>query len=266
MIRTILSLFLLSSLLLIACKGRDAAPAPVSETDTLAQLRQSLQRYPDSLELRAGLSQWLETHQGPDSAMVPIREGIARDSSQPYFYNRLAMLSLAKSDTAAAIQHLLTSLNRKPEQTDVHLELGFLYAAQKKKAALVVADFLLSQAKEPLLQSQARYMKGIYYANMEMRKEALEMFNEIIVTDYTFIDAYIEKGILLYNDKQYADALKSFDKAMVISNTHAEAYLWTAKTLEAMGRKTEALDFYKKTAGLDPAIREAEAGVKRLEK
>ena len=266
MIRTIPSIFLLSFLIFAACKGRDTAPAAPSGNDSLAWLRASVQRYPDSLELRAGLSQWLERHLGTDSAMVPIREGIGRDSSQPYFYNRLAMLSLAKADTSTAIQHLLTSLNRKPEQTDVHLELGFLYAAQKKKAALVVADFLLSQATEPMLQSQARYMKGIYYANMNMRKEAIEMFNEIIVTDYTFIDAYIEKGILLYNDKQYADALKSFDKAMVISNTHAEAYLWTAKTLEAMGRKAEALDFYKKTAGLDPGMEEANEGVKRLDK
>lgn len=262
--RTILSFFLLLSLLFAACKGRNTEPAAGPGNDSLAWLRKSLQQYPDSLAIRAELSRWLETHQGPDSAMGPIREGIGRDSSNPYFYNRLAILSLTKSDTAAAIRYLLTSLNRKPEQTDVHLELGFLYAAQKNKGALVVADFLLSQAQEPLLQSQARYMKGIYYANMDMRKEALEMFNEIIVNDYTFLDAYIEKGILLYNDKQYAEALKSFDKAMVISNTHAEAYLWTAKTLEAMGRKAEALDFYKKTAGLDAAIKEAEEGVKRL--
>lgn len=252
----------------LSCGGGHDQPANINQVpgDSLAMLRGLVEKFPDSLEARALLSQWLERNQGVDSALRPILQGLALDSSQPFLYNRKAVLMLARGDTATAIRDLLQSLNREPEQTDVHLELGFLYAAQKNKNALVVADFLLSQAEEPLLKSQARYMKGIYYTNAGMKKEALAMFNEVIINDYTFLDAYLEKGILLYNDKKYADALKTFDKALTVSNTNAECYLWAAKCLEAMGRKAEALDFYKKTVGLNAGLKEAEEGVGRLEK
>jgi tetratricopeptide (TPR) repeat protein len=128
-----------------------------------------------------------------------------------------------------------------------------------------VADFLLSQSQDPSLQSQARYLKGVYYTNKGMKKEAMKVYDEIILNDYTFLDAYLEKGILQYEEKQFGEALKSFDKALVISNTNAEAYLWTGKCLEALGRKNEALDFYKKTVGLNAGLKEAEDGVARLE-
>jgi tetratricopeptide (TPR) repeat protein len=245
--------------------GKSSSSVSTS-TDSLSLLRQQVAQYPDSLEPRALLSQWLERNEGADAALQPILEGIALDSTIPFLYNRKAMLMLAKKDTAAAIRDLLQSLSLQPEQTDVHLELGFLYASQGNKGALVVAEFLLSQAEEPLLKSQARYMKGIYYANAGMKTDAMAMFNEIILNDYTFLDAYIEKGILLYNDKKYADALKTFDKSIAVSNTHAESYLWAAKCLEALGRKAEALDFYKKTVGFNAGLKEAEEGVARLEK
>jgi tetratricopeptide (TPR) repeat protein len=242
-------------------RDQGTVPGP----DTAAQLRAVLQQYPDSLAARISLSRWLEKTAGIDSAISVVDAGLQIDSTIPALHNRKALLRLQQNDTAGAIQSLIRSLQHAPEQTDVHLELGFLYAAQKNKAALVVADFLLSQSQEPLLNSQARYMKGLYYTNIGSRKEALAMFDEIIVNDYTFIDAYIEKGILQYDNKQFAEALKTFDRAVTVSNTHAESYLWMAKCLEALGRKAEALDLYKKTVGFNMGLTEAEEGVQRLE-
>ena len=266
MVRTNVFSSLLLITLAISCQQPNTrqqdAPAP---QDTAAMLRGVLQQHPDSLAARITLSRWLERTYGSDSALAPIEAGLISDSTITALHNRKALLLLQKADTAGAIQSLIRSLQYAPEQTDVHLELGFLYAAQKNKAALVVADFLLSQSQEPLLNSQARYIKGLYYTNTGMRTEAKTMFDEIIVNDYTFIDAYIEKGILLYNDKQYTDALKTFDRAIAVSNTHAESYLWMAKCLEALGRNAEALDVYKKTVGFNAGLTEAEEGVKRLE-
>jgi tetratricopeptide (TPR) repeat protein len=259
-------IFACFAVLACACNtptGGEQGTSPIR--DTAAQLRTILQQYPDSLSARIALSRWLEKTGGIDSALSPIEAGLRSDSTIPALHNRKALLLLQKTDTAGAIQSLIRSLQCAPEQTDVHLELGFLYAAQKNKAALEVSDFLLSQSQEPLLNSQARYMKGLYYTNTGMRKEALAMFDEIIVNDYTFIDAYIEKGILQYNNKQFAEALKTFDRAVTVSNTHAESYLWMAKCLEALGRNAEALDLFKKTAGFNAGLPEAEEGVRRLE-
>ena len=262
-------IFPTACMMLASCQNNNTvSDSSNSNTDSLsnpmALLEKSIKAYPDSLILIAKLSDLQEEKGQLDLALSTIDKGLERDSTAAIFHNRKASLLLAKGDTSGAISGLLKSLSYAPEQTDIHVELGFLYAAQKKKNALTVADFLLTQNDQPALQTQARFMKGVYYVNIGDKKNALLNFNECIINDYTFIDAYMEKGILLYNDKKYIDAQKSFEKALTISNTHAEAYFWTGKCLEALNKKEEALDYYKKTIGLDGKITEAAEGIKRL--
>jgi tetratricopeptide (TPR) repeat protein len=235
------------------------------QKDTLQWLQETLTAHPDSLKTRIKLSNRLKSKGSLDAALMPLEDGLRRDSTLTVLHNLKALLLLEKGDSAGAIRSLVQSINIQPEQTDVHLELGHIYAAQKNKSALTVADFLLSQSTDPSLQSQSRYLKGVYYTNMGMRKEAMMAYDEIILNDYTFLDAYLEKGILQFEERQFNEALKTFDKALTISNTNPEAYLWTGKCLEALGRKSEALDFYKKTVGLNVGLKEAEEGVARLE-
>lgn len=260
--------FLLMSWPLLQSCGsgsQETQSANTAPKDTLQWLQETLKAHPDSLKTRIELSNWLKRRGSLDSALMPLEAGLRMDSTLTVLHNLKALLLLDKGDSAGAVRSLVQSINLQPEQTDVHLELGFIYAAQKNKSALTVANFLLSQSQDPSLQSQARYLKGVYYTNMGMKREAMKVYDEIIVNDYTFLDAYMEKGILQYEEKQFNEALKTFDKALVISNTNAEAYLWTGKCLEALGRKNEALDFYKKTAGLNAGLKEAEEGVARLE-
>jgi tetratricopeptide (TPR) repeat protein len=259
------------SIMLVSCQNNNAvSEKSIIKTDSnvspTAIVENAIKAYPDSLQLIAKLADLQEESGQYDLALATIEKGLQKDSTAAIFHNRKASLLLVKGDTSGAISGLLKSLSYAPEQTDIHVELGFLYAAQKKKNALMVADFLLTQTDQPALLTQARFMKGIYYVNTGDKKNALLHFNECIINDYTFIDAYMEKGILLYNDKKYIDAQKSFEKALTISNTHAEAYFWTGKCLEALNKREEALDYYKKTLGLDDKMKEAAEAVERLSK
>jgi len=266
-----LTTFFTATILISSCQNNgsdkeNASIKPDSTSSPIAKLEKSIQAYPDSLLLIAKLSDLQEANGQLDLAFATIEKGLQKDSTTVIFHNRMASLLLAKGDTSGAISGLLKSLSYAPEQTDIHVELGFLYATQKKKNALMVADFLLTQIDQPALQTQARFMKGVYYVNIGDKKNALLNFNECIINDYTFIDAYMEKGILLYNDKKYIEAQKSFEKVLTISNTHTEAYFWTGKCLEAQNKKEEALDYYKKTLGLDDKMKEAAEAVERLTK
>ncbi len=97
------------------------------------------------------------------------------------------------------------------------------------------------------------------------KSKAIAAYDSCILNDYTYVDAYLEKGIILYEQQKYPDALSVFEKARAIANTNADAYFWTGKTYEAMNKKQEAIEFYKKTRGFDESVTEAKERLGKLE-
>jgi tetratricopeptide (TPR) repeat protein len=154
----------------------------------------------------------------------------------------------------------------QPELTEPQVDLGFVFAEMKNPETLIIAERILQSVKDPALLSQARFMKAIYYYNRKERQKALAAFNECIVQDYTFLDAYIGKGILLYEQKEYNIASTVFQQAIDISATFAEAWYWLGKCAEAVNNKEKAVEYYEKTLGLDEKFEEAKEGLKRLRK
>ncbi|MFY7794933.1 MAG: tetratricopeptide repeat protein [Chitinophagaceae bacterium] len=225
-----------------------------------------LARYPDSVGLRLEVSAASEAGGDVRRALQWVDEGLQRDSLQPVLWNRKASLLLSMQDTTGAIGSLLRSLSVDPSQTDILLELGFIYADRRDPAALSVAERILSPAGDPRFQAQAQYLKGIYFGNIGRFAEAIRAYDGAIGSSYTFTDAYIEKGILLYEQKRVTEALSVFEKVLTVNNALADAYYWRGRCLETGGDKTAALDDYRRALSLDPDIRGAREGEKRLSK
>ena len=253
-------------LLLFACKDgskQQVAPGAGQDATTDSLL---LARNPDSAALRMALSSTYEAGGDFRSALQLMESGIQRDSLNPVFWNRKASLLLSMGDTAGATGSLLRSLSVNPSQTDILLELGFIYADRRDAAALSVAEKILSPEGDPRFRTEAHYLKGIYFGNIGRYAEALNAYDQAIASSYTFTDAYIEKGILLFEQKRVRDALQVFEKVLTVNNTLADAYYWRGRCLETGGDKTAALDDYRRALSLDPGILGAQEGEKRLSK
>ena len=253
-------------LLLFACKDgskQQVAPGAGQDATTDSLL---LARNPDSAALRMALSSTYEAGGDFRSALQLMESGIKLDSLNPVFWNRKASLLLSMGDTAGATGSLLRSLSVNPSQTDILLELGFIYADRRDAAALSVAEKILSPEGDPRFRTEAHYLKGIYFGNIGRYAEALNAYDQAIASSYTFTDAYIEKGILLFEQKRVRDALQVFEKVLTVNNTLADAYYWRGRCLETGGDKTAALDDYRRALSLDPGILGAQEGEKRLSK
>ena len=258
-------------LLLVACgndvsKDNSAVGSPARKDSLVAILEKAVEKYPDSAALKIKLGDAYDKAGETDKALYIFEGLLVIDSLNPGLYNRKAGLLLYMGDTAGSVSTIVQSLGLDDTQEELWLELGFLYADQKNVKALRVADRLIKTSTDERVVTRARYLTGIYYSNTGELQKALTAFNDCILNDYSFIDAYLEKGILLYGQKKYTDALGTFEKARAISNTNADAYFWTGKTYEALNKIPEAIEFYKKALGLDDTIAEAEERLKNLEK
>ena len=244
----------------------DATDSTGSKSLSIEELKEAVNRYPDSLSLRNTLIDAYLKESDIKNALTEQTEYVRRDSMNPEPISQLAALQLASGDTLSAISNLRKSIAIAPNRAGDKVELGFVYANRKDRTAILIADDILNTFTNPTVKTNARYLKGIYYSNVGDKTRALQQYDSCIIYDYTFLDAHIEKGIILYDLKKYDQSIKSFEKVMSISSTNPEPYYWIGRNYEALGKKDEAADYYKKTLGLDEHFEDAKKALENLSK
>ncbi|HSF45983.1 MAG TPA: hypothetical protein VLA58_08220, partial [Chitinophagaceae bacterium] len=127
-----------------------------------------------------------------------FRKKVKTDSLNPELWQKIYQLELDKGDTAQAVSSLRNYTLLVPEDGNGWLEFAWLLADTKDSRALQVTDSL-KLVKDPEIGTRAAYISGVYYSNIGKDDRALAVFDSIITTNYTYLDAYIEKGIILHD-------------------------------------------------------------------
>ncbi len=180
----------------------------------------------------------------PDSLQL-VMDLINTDSLNPDLWKKQYQLFLDRQDTLKALLSLRRYNYLAPEDGDGWIEMAWLLANRKDPGVLIITDSL-ALVKDDMIRTRAKYIRGLYFSNIQEDDKALREFDSTIVYNYTFIDAYIEKGIILYERKKFEEALITFQQAFKIVNNNPELYYWIGKCYEGLGNKTEAADWQKK--------------------
>lgn len=259
------SFLLITGLFALSCNGgNEAEDERAADLEVVAVLQQKLQLVPDSLGIRYQLMNALSKVQDYTNALLQNDTLLMDDSANaPVLYRRGAIL-LESGDTSAAITALRSSSAAAPMFSEPLLQLAAIYANRGNAEAIQIADTLIRGSQEIRTTSQARFIKGLYYSNINDNAAAIAAFDECIQNDYTFLEAYIEKGLLLYDEKKYREALAVFERVIQVSNTFAEAYYQSGRCHEALGNTTEAKEYYQKAYGLDKTFTAARDAFKGL--
>jgi tetratricopeptide (TPR) repeat protein len=227
-------------------------------------LQQASGQLPQSIALKISLARGYQQKGELEKAIEVCNGIIALHPNQLDALQLKAELLTAQNKSAEAMTTLEQAYSYAPFDAELAHTLAFAYAEAKNKKALSLSDSLI-KADVQKMHPEPYYFKGVYYANVGNKKEALLSFNRAIQHDYNFLDAYMDKGNLLYNAKDYEEALNTFNRAVTVSPTFAEAYYWVGRTEEALGKKEEARLNYQRAYGLDKSLdkaREAEVGLK----
>jgi tetratricopeptide (TPR) repeat protein len=228
-------------------------------------LQQALKELPESFLLQLTLARAFNAQEKVDDALKICNAILEKAPQQVDVLKIKAELLDKKGNSAESISLLEKAYSLTPFDIDLNYELAYKYAENKNSKIISLCDSLI---KVDTLQIHAEpyYYKGIYYSNMGDKARAISLFEEAIVHDKYYMNAYIEKGRVLYDQKKFADALKVFQLANSLSNTFPDAYFWIGKSQEALGQKEEALLNYQRAYSLDKTFTEAKEAIDKLKK
>jgi tetratricopeptide (TPR) repeat protein len=226
-------------------------------------LHDALKMLPQSIPLHINLIQAYADGQKPGEALAICDKVIQQHPDQVAVLMMKSDLLEQQNDTTGSIRALEQAYRFAPSNEDLCYNLAFKFAQSKNPKVLALCDSLLGN---DTIEKKAEpwYFKGIYYSNINNKAKALEHFNKAIQSDYSFLDAYMDKGQVLYDEEKYAEAIGVFQLALKVSATYADAYYWLGKCQEAMGKKEDAKLNYERAYGLDKSLAEAKAAADRL--
>ncbi len=265
------SIFVLSIVIcfLSACNNSDQHKQNANDglqTDS-AKAFQSLQKqlklYPDSSGLHLQYAFALDSVGMYKQALEQVDSLTARDSMNYGLWFAKGSFAEDAQDTLLALQSYSKAAHIY-ESPDVLLALANLYAEQNDKRAILYCSRVKALGLGRDYDAHCAFITGVYYARTHYITNALKYFDACIESNYTYMEAYIEKGLLYFDDKQYDKALSIFQLASTVNNLYADAYYYQARCYEMMNKKDSAVLNFKQSLQIDPTLKEASEHLKQL--
>ncbi|MEM6517137.1 MAG: tetratricopeptide repeat protein [Bacteroidota bacterium] len=100
----------------------------------------------------------------------------------------------------------------------------------------------------------AWHQLGCKYYIIEDYEKALVAFDFAIISDDTFVGAYLEKGKVLEKKKLYNEAISNYKITLELEDPTSFALLRIGKCHERLGNKDLAVQYYYKTVHEDPLL------------
>jgi len=100
----------------------------------------------------------------------------------------------------------------------------------------------------------AWHQLGLQYSDLEDYKKAIASFDFAIISDDTFVGAYIEKAKILEKLSRYQEAIELYTITLSIEDPTSYALLRMGKCYEKLDKSEIALEYYSKTVAEDPLL------------
>jgi len=265
MVKRMCYIFFCIIITISSCNDNDEPASPVlpNEKQQSEQLKQEIEKYPDSLLLIEKLIQYYRNTGSYDSALAILNNTIKRAPNVAELWDIKALLHFENEDTVNAIKSFENAINIFPLPEYI-ISLGTLYAQTKNAKALIMAD-ALAHADKAKATKEAIFIKGLYYNYINDKKTAISLFDSCLRLDYTYMFAYREKAIALYDLGKYQEAIKVLERAVTIQNNFDEAYYWLGNCYKKLNKKEEAMQSYYMALMYDKNFIEARDSLKTLE-
>lgn len=140
------------------------------------------------------------------------------------------------------------------DEEDVSFLYNIIHCYDYLDQGEAAIDFLNDYLDKYPYSEIAWHQIGLQYLDIEEYEKALNSFDFAIISDDTFMGAYMEKAKLLESLERYAEAIECYKTTLELEDATAFAYLHIGKCYNRMGQTGPALDYYNKSLQEDPLL------------
>ncbi len=233
-------------------------------TPEIEALQQAVQQHPDSTSLRLKLAIGLDSLNLFKPALAQMDSLVKKDSVNYGLWYTRGQVNEHAGDTINAMKDYATAI-KIYASPDALLSLANLYAEQKNARSLLICNQVKRMGLGRDYDASSAFVAGVYNARTGQKQLAINLFDECIKNDYTYMPAYIEKGLVYFDGKQYRQALDVFSFAANINHLYPDAYYYMGRCYELMNKKDSAAFYFKQSLALDKEALETKAALERVE-
>jgi tetratricopeptide (TPR) repeat protein len=227
-----------------------------------AELRRAIRNDPQQVEARLKLAEILLIRREYLPAMEQANDALRIDPQHAKGYFLKGWIHMEAGDTALAISSFRTSVERDPTFYKAYVQLGLIHAAKHDPLAL---DYYNSALEIKPSSVEAWYGLGMFAQEHGMDSVALGCYAQIKQLEPQNPLPWYNTGfILLEHQRKAGEAREQFNEAIVRDPLYAEAYFNRGLTYEYEGRLDSAVTDFRRALALAPDLELATDGLRRL--
>ncbi|MGM0574889.1 MAG: tetratricopeptide repeat protein [Myxococcota bacterium] len=163
-----------------------------------------------------------------DKADEDLRKALKLDSENADAYYYLGLNEMNRGRMAGAVEHLSKAATLAPEDLDIRYHLARAYTevggVDNRRMALAQYSFIIDEYEK-------------YTSNLDKKRIDPEI--------------YLMRGRLYFDNSQFREALADFKQAMLLDPVRQDLIIEFAKTLQTMGKRSEAETYLEEVLSRD---------------
>ena len=175
---------------------------------------------------------------------------LAEDTADIYSLIGMEYLFLDQFDLAR--DHFMKCLEANPEDYASLYNIIYCFDFLDKNNEAI--EYLNSYLDKNPYCEVAWHQLGRQYYELKEYEKALSAYDFAIISDDTFIGAYLEKGKVLEKLKLYNEAIENYSITLSLEDPTSFALLRIANCHEKLGNNELAVQYYYKTVHEDPLL------------
>jgi tetratricopeptide (TPR) repeat protein len=224
-------------------------------------LERALEVFPEDTETALSLAEMYLIIQQYDKAIIKLDKLFKKQPQHPDGLFLKGMVYKEMGDTILAIEHFQAAVESDADMINAHIQLGELFTALKQPIAIKYFDnaLVLDSTSYDALWKKADY----YHANKNYT-EAMVWYDKLIYHYPQNAEVQYNAGLMKMEEEDYEKAFWLFDNATKFEPTFGEAYYFKGEAAENLGKKEEAIQYYKEAVNLNERWGWAKEALKRL--
>ncbi len=187
-----------------------------------------------------------------EQAIVVLKKALSLTEEKSDLYSLIGMEYLFLDKFGEAKKNFIKCLEEEPQDYSALYNIVYCFDFLDENEEAI--EFLNEYLDENPYCEVAWHQLGKQYFTLKLYEKALTAFEFAIISDDTFIGAYLEKGKVLEKLKRNEEAIENYSITLTLDDPTSFALLRIGLCHEKLGQDDLAVQYFYKTVHEDPLL------------